>query len=109
MLNGSTTGSVTVQATTITQDNATANGQALGFAKTGVGASVALDIAGNGATAEASGTVTSPGQVNVIASGNYIENDMADAGATGGTALGAGAGAGGDQQRHDGAGRARRP
>ena len=67
--------SVTVQATTtVTQDNATANSKATGFAKTGVGASVALDIAGNGATAEASGTVTSPDEVTVFASGSYNES-----------------------------------
>ena len=45
-----------------------------------------IDIAGNGATAEASGTVTSPDQVTVFASGSYTESDTADAGATGGTA-----------------------
>ncbi len=86
VLNGPTTDTVAVQATTITQDNATASGNALGSGNTGVGASVALDIADNGATAEASGTVTSPGDVNVFAIGNYTENDVADSGATGGTA-----------------------
>ena len=83
---GTTSGAVTVQATTVTQDTATANGKALGFAGTGVGASVALEFADNGATAEASGTVTAPGDVSVIASGNYTEADTADSGAAGGTA-----------------------
>ena len=87
VLKGLPTGSVTVQATTtVTQDNATANSKASGFAHTGVGASVAIDIAGNGATAQASGTVTSPDQVTVFASGSYNETDTAAAGATGGTA-----------------------
>src|SRR5262249_15001731 len=70
---------------TVTQDNATASAKANGFPKTGVGASIALDIASDGATAEASGTVTSPSQVTVIATGTYNETDSAVAGATGGT------------------------
>src|SRR5262249_45690299 len=46
----------------------------------------ALDIPGNAATAEASGTVTAPGQVTVFASGNEASTATAAAGATGGTA-----------------------
>jgi hypothetical protein len=86
LLKGPKTGDVTVQATTtVTQDNATADGKALGFAHTGVGASVALDITGNGATAEASGTVTAPDQVTIFASGNCTATATAAAGAKGGT------------------------
>jgi hypothetical protein len=80
------TSDVTVQATTtVSHDNATADGKALGFAKTGVGASVALDIPGNGAAAEVSGSVTSPHQVTVSADGDYTATATAAAGATGGT------------------------
>jgi hypothetical protein len=87
VVKGSTTGDVVVRATTtVIQDVATANAKASGFAKTGVGASVALDIPTNAATAEALGTVTSPDQVTVFASGSYNSTATAAAGATGGTA-----------------------
>src|SRR5262249_10919308 len=82
------TGNVTVQATTtVSQDNATADGKAAGFAHTGVGASIALNIPMNGATAEVLGSVTAPGQVTVSANGNFTATAMAAAGANGGTAV----------------------
>jgi hypothetical protein len=85
---GSTAGDVLVQAlTTVAQDNATANGKVPSFTRTGVGASVAIDIPTDGATAAASGTVTAPRNVTVSASGIYASTATAVAGATGGTAM----------------------
>ena len=82
------TGNLMVQATTtVNHDNATADAKSLGFPQTGVGASVALDIPGNGATAEVSGAATAPGQVTVSANGNYTATALAAAGSTGGTAV----------------------
>jgi len=81
------TSNVTVQATTtVNHDDATASGTAAGFASTGVGASVALDIPNNAAIAEMGGLVTSANQVTVSANGSYTATALAEAGASGGTA-----------------------
>ena len=66
------TGDVTVQATTaVTQDNATANARRPASPRPGSVPPWRWTSPSNGATAEVSGTVTSPDQLTVFASGSY--------------------------------------
>jgi hypothetical protein len=81
------TGNVTLTATTKTTDTATADGKAQGFSKVGVGASFALNVTSNGATAEVDGSISGPHNVTVLAHGDYTTATTAAAGATGGTAI----------------------
>ena len=72
-----------------TNDHAFADATASGFPKTGVGASVTVNILTNTADAEVDGHLTSTRNATILSEGNYTSNAEAHGGATGGTAIGA--------------------